>query len=366
MAIAKTKLNKLKQKGRAIMREQSEKATKAPMIDPDNYKLSLMRALNYYSLEVDEKTKRSYAIAYFKKNGHDVKAIAAAPDYMFSTIGAVAHLALCDSGLNEHDLLRLDNAYSALTAFKKAEEEAVKDKKPTVQDHLMNKARDIIGEFESAIDEFIKNGTDFSAKGHLNGLKAPVIKKIADWFSAKLPELQSAYLGKDKDLNEGYSNLGRRGLKKLIAFIEAIVADCKIGEIATKVARKPRAKKVKPPSVLAKNIKPMIEFPELEMKSVLAEKIVGSSMVVAYNTKTRKLFVYHAADGLELSVAGTKIANWDPVKSFGKTMRKPNEQLKGHKSWGKRNWTTLMNSIRAVAAKPNGRITGDWVLINTF
>lgn len=366
MAMAKAKLNKLKQEGRAIIRAQSERATKAPLIDPDQYRLSLMKALNYYSLEVEDKDKRSFAVAYYKKLGLDVKPLTDVPDYLFSTIGAIAHLALNDAPLQDHDLLRLDNAYHQLVAYVKPEDEQQKTKRPSVQDHVMNKAREVISEFEAAIDSFINGGTEFSAKGHLNGLKAPVIKKIGDWFSAKLPELQEAFEGKSKDLNEGYSNLGKRGLKKLITFIEAIVNDCKVGEVATKVVRKIRVKKVKPPSVLAKRIKPMIEYPDLEMKSIPAEKIIGAQMVVAYNTKTRKIFVFHASDGLELTVVGTKIANWDPVKSFGKILRKPVEQLKGHKTWGKRNWTNLMNTVKSAQAKPNGRITGDWVLVNTF
>lgn len=368
-AAVKTKLNKLKQQGRAIMRAQAEAAKHVPKIDPAQYQTSLIGALNYYAIEFDIKQKRAWAIAYYKKIGYDVSKLTDTPDYVFATLGGVAHLALNEAGLNEHDLLRLDNAYFSITGVKKDEVTSPKPKaKPVVgvQEHIDNKASEVIAEIEAAIDAYITEERNFSTKGCLTGLKAPVIKKIGDWFAAKLPELKEAFAGKDEQLNEGYSNLGKRGLKKLIEFIEKIVADCKVSEVATKVVRKPRAKKIKPPSVLAKNIKPMLEFKELDLRSVSAEKIVGANGVVAYNTKARKLFVYHAAEGTELTVAGTKIANWDPEKSYGKTLRKPQEQLNGHKTWGKRNWAKLMESIRAVKAKPNGRITGDWILINTF
>ena len=54
-----------------------------PMLDQDNYNVSISRALQWYTLNVDDKLRRKYAIEYFAKLGKkkEVLAINKAEDY---------------------------------------------------------------------------------------------------------------------------------------------------------------------------------------------------------------------------------------------------------------------------------------------
>ena len=85
--------------------------------------------------------------------------------------------------------------------------------------------------------------------------------------------------------------------------------------------------------------------------------IVGAESAVIYNTKTRRLEVYRAAEGMRLSVKGSKIINLDEKTSIGKTIRKPEETL-GH-------WTraTTLKRLDVLLKDITGK---DWEVSGKF
>ncbi len=334
-----------------------------------DYNLSLVKALNYYSREVENKDKKNYAITYWKKQGKVVAHLSQLHESWFSTVGAVAHLVMHDVPISDFDLERLENAYIQLSGMTKEEE--VKEAKSTepklsIQDHMDNAAKIHIAEIEGMIDDVISKGEVTDIKQYLtsNQVKGPVVKRVGDWASIKLKEYRA--IVSDSEIMEGYSNLGKRGLNKLITFLESVVASCSTMAIVAKTMRAPRKRKEKPPSVLVAKLKWAKEYVELGFKSVHAEKIIMSDTIFLFDFIKRRMIKYVALDGYTLSVKGTTILNWDPEKSGSKIIRKPEVQLNGIQSMGKRQSQNLFNEIKATMSKLNGRTNENCVILSVF
>jgi hypothetical protein len=101
----------------------------------------------------------------------------------------------------------------------------------------------------------------------------------------------------------------------------------------------------------------------LKLVSVNPEDIIGAKELWIFNTKTRKLGKYVAAEYQDLSVKGTSIIGFDENNSVQKTLRKPEEQLKEFKAAGKVALRKFLEDIKAVDIKLNGRINEDTVLL---
>jgi hypothetical protein len=97
--------------------------------------------------------------------------------------------------------------------------------------------------------------------------------------------------------------------------------------------------------------------------SINPTDIIGSQELWVFNTKTRKVGKYVAAEFSELSVKGTGIINFDESNSVQKTLRKPEEQLKEFKDSGKVQLRKFLEDIKAVDIKLNGRINEDTILL---
>jgi hypothetical protein len=82
-----------------------------------------------------------------------------------------------------------------------------------------------------------------------------------------------------------------------------------------------------------------------------------------YNTKTRKLGVYHADDAGGLSVKGSTILNFNESKSIQKKLRKPEQLIPEVLNGGKVFLRNVMDGIRAVDSKLTGRVNTDTILL---
>lgn len=357
----------LRAKGRAVIREKEN--FKVPPFDPSNYKLSMIKALNYYNAELDDDAKkRKFAYQYWKTKSLNVEKLNKVGDGWFKTIGAVAHMAINNIPLSEADLMKLDDAYIKLSSTTVTEVAPKTVVRPTVVDRTNDIVSEHIGEIEYAIDMFIGKNQEFDIKEYIqkNNVKGILTKKIGEWFKTKSKELQVALSGSDKDVSVAYEFIGKRKLKKLVEFVSNIVAACDTMAVISRTARKPRIRKAQPPSKIVAKMKYMKTFSELSMKSIDPSKIVGSSQVWLYNTKLRRLFKYESLDGQELSVKGTTLLNWNPEKSGSKIVRKPEVQLKNAGSMTKRPLLNLFNSINATVGKASGRVSEDYIIVGAF
>jgi hypothetical protein len=345
-----------------------------PMLDQDNYVVSITQALQWYSLNVDEKRHRKYALEYFAKLGKkaEVIAISKASDFDVRQLGILCRLVTNGNTLRAEHVEKIQSMVSDImtkvgkpSRTKPAEQKDTAPQ-PSIQERMDEKAHELAGEIEGAIDDFIINKeSSFSAKNYLlaNNVSAPIAKRIGDLFVNRIGEIGDAIEGDDKYLVEGYSNFTKRELKKLLAFIEGIIVDCTQMVQTAKATRAPRARKTASPTKQVSKMKYMKEFAELKLKSCKAEDIIGATELWVYNTKYRKVQVYKAEGSL--SVKGTTVLGFDVKESKSMTLRKPEEFFKGL-SIGKRALNGALKKLTTKPTTPNGRINEECILLGAF
>ena len=348
-----------------------------PMLDQDRYNVSLTNALVWYRDNVDEKKIRKYAIEYFAKLGKktEVLAINKADDYDVRQLGALCRLVSNDNVLSDDHMKTIDNLVNHIIR-KAALPKKIKEDTtvivpvvatPSIQDRMDEKAHELAGEIEGAIDEFTTTkSTKFSTKNYLaaNQVAAPIAKRIGDFFAGRIPEIKEAIAGDDDQLVEGYSNFNKRELKKFLAFLEEIVSDCQQQVQTAKANRAPRKRKAVSPTKVVAKMKFLKEFAELKLKSCKPEDILTATELWVYNTKYRKVTVYKS-DGGTLSVKGTTILGFDVKESKTMTLRKPEDFFKDL-SMGKRALNGAFKKLTTKPTVPNGRVNEECVLLGAF
>jgi hypothetical protein len=130
-----------------------------------------------------------------------------------------------------------------------------------------------------------------------------------------------------------------------------------------KVNRAPRKTKAVPKEKLVAKLKFMKTNEPLKLVSINPTDIIGAGELWIFNTKTRKLGKYVAAEFNTLNVKGTTITNFNEFTSIQKTIRKPEEKLKEFKAAGKVQLRKFLDDINATDTKLNGRINEDTILL---
>jgi len=330
--------------------------------------VDMIKTLSWYSQNKDTKDAHKWASEYFKKKLKlDVSSVIKSYP---STFGFVCRIVLNGGQLCVKDQIWFDDMIEKIK--NKLNEPVIVEDKPkavviNIQERIRAKADDCIAELEGQIDDLIASG--FSANSqpyavfHTMGIKDAQTKFISEWAKSKRIEFDDVMNTDDKELKEAYSNFTKPQLKKMVAYFDQVILDCqKVSGESTK-SRKPRKRKAKSPEQLTAKMKFMPEFKELKLTSVKPTDIVGCMVLWVYNTKTRKLGVYHAEDIGGLSVKGSSILNFVESKSIQKKLRKPEQMIPEVLNGGKVFLRNVMESIRAVGSKLTGRINADTILL---
>lgn len=355
------------------------KGSDEPIVTQEKYNSQLLHALNYYNSAYDTKDKRKWTLAYVGKA--KAKQLEELPDFDFHSIGTVIRLKERQQYLAEKEESfiekRLNELFEKAKNFK-AKSSSIKpaaEEKPakpvvSIQDRIALKASEVAGEFDGMIDDFITaaKDPDFASYLKANEISPQVAKLIPAFYVNTIAELKEAMLGKDPQLVEGYSNFSKVQLRRLIKHYESIEDVCAQQAVSAKAAkvRKPRAKKEKPASVVAKNVKYLKEFAELGLTSEKPEKLVGCSEVWIYNTKYKRIQVYRSVGGDgKMTVKGSSIIGYEVASSGQKTMRKP-EEVKNFVSMTKRTFDTAFKALKTKESAVNGRINAECVILKVF
>ncbi len=369
MATAKRRM-----KGHAILASRKEAMANEPIVTLDDYSSSLNAALTWYSEHASEKQLRKFALEFFAKLGkkHEVLAINKASDSEIRQLAIICRLKAREQFLTDKHIEFIDKTASELVSkykvVKEKKTEVVKTNVISIQERIEEKAREIAGEIEGAIDEFVlsKGKTTFSAKNYLlsHSVSAPIAKKIGDMFVGLYNELAEAIEGEDEQLVEGYSNFTKRELKAFHKFVGEIITDCQQTVQIAKASRSPRKRKATSPSKVVSKLKYMKEFAEMNLKSCKPEDILTASELWVYNTKYRKVQVYKAEMG-SLGVKGTTILGFSVKDSLSYTLRKPEEFFK-NTAIGKRGLNAAIKKLTTKPSTPNGRVNEECVLLGAF
>ena len=361
--------------------------------DGDKFHKHFRNAMDYYRLESDIKTYKPVIVKWMEGVGcakSDIAAIKKVKDNRISTtMGAIAHCLLrgmqpqradFNNGKDTAEWLR--NAIVEVISAGKDDvdpEEAAKEKEaakaetytPSIQERVRDAAYAMTEELEEAYHSFQVDAENFDPKAFKvlsllrgKGVKAAHARIIKDFYGRDLAELTELASGKaDEQLREGYSHRSKKQIRNLITFLQEIASACDMLMEEAKVTRKPRAKKPTDKAKVISKLKYKKQDEPLKLVSINPIDIIGAKELWIYNTKTRKLGKYVAAEFADLGVKGTTITGFDEHKSIQKTLRKPAEQIKAFKDAGKVALRKFLDEINAVDTKMNGRINEEIVLL---
>ena len=327
-------------------------------------------ALSWYSINRKAKDSQKYASAYFKKvHKLDILPVIKTKPTQF---GFVCRILTNGGVLSPERKEWFDGQVEELkkelvkAKAKVKTEQFIEVVKVNIQDRIREKAIECIGELEGQIDDIIikSESPQPYAVMHTLGIKGVHTRAILEWSREKRAEFEEVLTTDDSQLKEGYSNFKKTDLKKIIAYCDQVILDC--NKVAQSVVRKARKRKAKLPEQLVAKMKHCLEFKDLSLTSVKSTDIIESMQLWVYNTKTRKLGVYHAEDAGGLSVKGSSIVNFSETKSMQKTLRKPEVMLPEVLNGGKVFLRNAIDSIKAVESKLTGRINADTILLRVM
>lgn len=298
----------------------------------------------------------------------------------FATIGKYIYLVNHRAELPENIEAGLAEKLNTLIAeeYEKAQA-AAKEKqareKPaavnviSIQDRLLERSRSVAGEIEGWLDDFIldkkqpvKTVEEFVNLYKANELKAPHMRHMEQIFARRTAEIKDIVENQNKELAEGYTNFTKPELKKLLAFFTNLNQACAMLQDAARATRAPKTKKPVSEEKQIAKLKYRKEDSSLGIASVNPVLILGAKELWVYNTKTRKLAQYKAADERGLAVKGTAILNFT-TDSVEKTLRKPADTLAEFKRASKVKLRTFLKDISTVDIPANGKINENHIIL---
>ena len=352
---------------------------RATAFDDATFDNHMRRSFYYYNYFYNQKDFKKYVVEWMKNPEHgftaeDVKTFSRSPDRAIE-MTACSLVKAHRQGMpfrGRHVEYIKESIFKAINSTADEVEEVVIEEKPkayvpTIQDRMNEKTADTIGELEGHYDEFIKNPKySFKPYDYLvaNNVPQSQLSKYEEVYQARFDELKLAFEKTDEQITEGYSHYKTADFKRIMAFIDQILNDIIQYRGLKKATKKVRApKSVSKEKVVAK-LKYAKEDKVLRLISINPADIVGAQTLWCYDTKTRKMIVYHA-DSLTgpLNVKGTGIIGFDTAKSITKTLRKPEDQLKEFAKASKVELRKFMDNIKTTEAKANGRINPNQILL---
>jgi hypothetical protein len=350
--------------------------------DSDLRTTALTRGFTWYNRFYGKKDAKELLCQYLDLNNRtdEAKKLRKVDEKEFlMTLCWLARMTLRGLELNEHEEMTLENEISRLLLCVNKpevvtnEEEKPVSNRPNIQELLREKAREAAGELEGLFDEFVTEGKasqktmDVVAKLNIVPQQIPY---IVEFWKRKQTEFELLQEGKDADIKEAYSFLGKIQVRNILKYIEQTITDLNAYISVKKASKAPRKKKAVPIEKIVSKLKYLKEFKDaankLDLVSVHPTKLHGASEAWVYDTAKRKLHHYIADEySKSFTVKGNTILGFDTAGSEIKTLRKPGEQIKevmGSKPAARK----YFKDIKAVATTPNGRFNENMVILKAF
>lgn len=263
--------------------------------------------------------------------------------------------------------------------------------RPTIQDRLAEKTNELLGELEGEYDLVIQGqNPTYRPFDFFKGKEvvATQLNKYVQVFSERKQELELAQdyaqhfkgnktwsdeihddpeLAEQLQLAEAYRHYTAKDYKRIFAWIDDLlgaVEQYRNLKKATKSARRVSPQvQAKRNATKAAKVKYLKADNTYSLASVSPAAVLGATELWVFNVKTRKLGKYVAQDYQTLDFSGTSVKNFNPSKSFAKTLRKPQEQLRDFSKAGKVALRKFLEDIRATETKLSGRINTDTILL---
>jgi hypothetical protein len=341
-------------------------------MEPLEFDRHLRKSFYYYNYHFTQKDLKKYVVEWMQTNEYskaDISAFIRSPDRSVPmTACSIARAHKRGMPLREREVNYLKNSIAqAITEAEpvQAEETKTPVQVITIQDRLNEKTSQTIGELEGYYDELesIKFYDFLTAQNVPQGQLGKIEKVYAD----RRQELELAQSKKDEQLSEAYSHLKSADFKKRYSWIDALLDAIEQYRSVKKATKRVRAKRAPSKDKLIAKLKYLKEEKTLKLVSVDPTGIIGAQQLWVYDSKTRKLIQY-VADIVTgpLGVKGTSITGYDESKSVGKTLRKPEEQLKAFAKSGKVELRKFLANIKAVETQASGRINENQILLKVL
>jgi len=364
-------------------------------VKTEEERLKAFRECDYFArTEIKDKLKTELTRLWIKTKSpwteKERKIILANPDWAFTPSGGTFYIESKVGFIPEQILSHIKKrkeewmvrGKKALAEkLEKQEEKKVKPK-ISIQDRMKEQISDLCGDFEYFLDELVdgnKNIKEFDPyKAMLiyqPEVKVPHAKLLKEEFANGYAEALEVIEWKDEQLKEAYGNFTLKQRKEYLQYFEKINTACDTMIQTKAVKRKARKPKARSKEKIVQKLKFKINEPELGLASVTPTDIVYANECWVYNTKTRKLGVYHARskdprslkrEGAGLMVKGTTVQEYCEDSSVQKTLRKPKEQLKPFVAGAKTACNKNFEAIKTTDTKMNGRFNEHTIILKTF
>lgn len=270
--------------------------------------VSLSQGLTFYSQNFDPSHSKTWALAWLAKNAPEQhERLKNEPERAFSNRGFVCRM-LHRGYKGGPDLqTQLMNFFTTLPVTPKDRVERT----PAPTARKVVKSNDAIMQIEDAVDDIL---SDRETRDITLPVDPKQLGECRDWIEKEVVEVSEQ-------------------IEKFRAILAVLESTYKKANGITEKLVKAKAKApVEPTRAVAaqavKTVTFLKEFPELGLTSVSPAKIVGAKKVFVYQTKYKCGLVLVAKDGETLSISGSSVRNFDPEKSYIKTVRKPAEFFK--------------------------------------
>lgn len=266
------------------------------------------------------------------------------------------------------------------------QQEKKKETKPkiSIQERMLEQICDLCGDWDDALDKFIDeekiNVKSFNPEKDMKIYGGGVIKPahakiVKDQYTAHLEEAKESLAGTCDQLNEAYSFMSKQMKKDYVGFYEKIQLACDAIILTGKANRKQRKPRSRSKESIIKKLKFQVSDGDLGIASISPTDVVYANELWVYNTKSRKVGVYHATtkdprslqrQGAGLMIKGTTIQDFDAESSVQKTLRKPKEQINNWTGNAKTRFAKAFDEVKTTPTKLNGRINDTTIILKAF
>lgn len=331
--------------------------------------MDLTKAYNWYSYMCKASDARDYIVDYMEHIGKSNIARLAKqiPDGRVpTTAGWLCRILMLGGKITDRSkTFLLDRITRAIQRTQENEMiEAEKPERQPVDVHasIRERARDIIGDVESMIDnKELLDMYDYLQKKSIPPVYA---QYIAEYYQKMVTELEQVQASNDEDLNFAYRQYSKQRVAKLLIYYRNIVAGAeKFGDVAKRVRkanRKPRTVSVEKTIRLLKFQKNDQEY---KLVSIDPQQILSAQELWTFNTKTRMLTVYRAEDLSGLGVKTVNITGFNESTSISMRLRKPEGVLQKVLTGGKVVLRELMDALTTRQVPAKARLTSETILL---
>jgi hypothetical protein len=265
------------------------------------------------------------------------------------------------------------------------QQEKKKEKAPkiSIQERMLMQVTDLCGDWDDLLDKYVDEGfnlKEFDPEKDMKIFGGGVIKPahakiVKGQYEMITEEAKENLAGTCEQLKEAYSFMDKKMKKDYVAFFEKINAACDAIILTGKANRKQRKPRARSKESIIKKMKFQVNDGTLGIASISPTDVVYANELWVYNTKTRKVGVYHATSkdprglgrpGAGLMVKGTTIQDFDDESSLQKTLRKPAEQINNWTGNAKTRFAKAFEEIKTTPTKLNGRLNDTTIILKAF